>query len=99
MEEALRIQIEKVYVMYIRLLIEDSISEQKGAVNELNRVLDACTTEGRCFLSTKAIHAAQTIIWQKVIMLDSASQVSWLALLMHPAFAQANQANNTRATR
>lgn len=92
-------RIEKVCVTYTLFATSDAAASSISAIGGLQATLDSIAQRSDMTFSAKATHAVQALVWKTATTPDSASTETWYALLRHPLFNGAGQANKAKIGR
>lgn len=98
-ENSLPNWVEKTCVTYTLFATSDPEAARKFALSGLENALNAIAQHSNTTFSSKATHAAQTLIWKAAGAADTDTADRWCALLRHPLFDSAGQANKARIGR
>jgi len=95
-------RLEKAVVTYVLFATTCNELAPDKAIVETRNLLDALANHGQTTLSSKATHAAQTLIWKAAG--NSGSEASeaaegWYRTLWHPVFDNAGQMNKAKIAR
>ena len=97
-KEADQVRLERACVTFVLLTVSATDDTVHSAIESLQVLLDNLMRDARSLLTTKAVHAMQTLMW-KTCGSNAANADAWLQLLRHPALDGAGQANKARIGR
>lgn len=98
-ESVARDRMEKGVVTYVLFATTQTEVSPMEAITSLQALFDSLIQRSNALLSTKATHAAQTLIWKTAGASSANIADSWYKLLQHPAFDGAGQLNKARIGR
>lgn len=91
--------LEKATISYIMYATTKRPGPKEEMLDDLQEVLDSVARGSEIKFTTKATHAAQTLLWKAIGDSDAGMTYSWCHLLKHALFENAGSLNKARIGR
>lgn len=91
--------LEKATITYVHLATTQTTEARAEMLDDIQELLDRLQASRESMFSTKATHAAQTLLWKASGDADRSSSYKWCDLLRHPLFDNAGHLNKARIGR